>query len=208
MRPARGERERSMYKSCKTAQSPEPQRPIVSCLLEILPAPRCDQITVQDLCQKAGVPRKSFYRYFECKQDVLLAAIDFYIQDYEAFSLPDMGPGIPRTTQKEFERFLTYTKQNRGYFEALTRNDLLGYAISLLAENSRMTNAARRLMLNADDETIYRIKNAFVCYGIYSVVSVWVADGCKESVADMARILTQIMTEPLYRALDAGNQSP
>ncbi len=47
-----------------------------------------------------------------------------------------------------------------------------------------------------------------MCYGIYSVVSVWVADGCKESVADMARILTQIMTEPLYRALDAGNQSP
>lgn len=195
-----------MYKYCKTSQSAARQRHIVSCLLEMLHTHHYDQITVQDLCKKAEVPRKSFYRYFECKQDVLLAAIDFYIQDYESFRLPGMGPGVLRTTESELTRFLTYTQNNKATFEALTRSDLLGYALNLVTQSSLLSNVARRLMTHKEDEALYRVKNAFLCYGIYSVVGIWVTNGCPESVEEMARILTQILTEPVYVPLDATNQ--
>lgn len=192
-----------MYKYCKTSQSAARQRHIVSCLLEML---HTHQITVQDLCKKAEVPRKSFYRYFECKQDVLLAAIDFYIQDYESFRLPGTGPSVLRTTESELTRFLTYTQKNKATFEALTRSDLLGYALNLVTQSSLLSNVARRLMTHKEDEALYRVKNAFLCYGIYSVVGIWVTNGCQESVEEMARILTQILTEPFYVPLDATNQ--
>ena len=195
-----------MYKYCKTSQSAARQRHIVSCLLEMLHTHHYDQITVQDLCKKAEVPRKSFYRYFECKQDVLLAAIDFYIQDYESFRLPGMGPGVLRTTESELTRFLTYTQKNKATFEALTRSDLLGYALNLVTQSSLLSNVARRLMTHKEDEALYRVKNAFLYYGIYSVVGIWVTNGCQESVEEMARILTQILTEPFYVPLDATNQ--
>ena len=195
-----------MYKYCKTSQSTARQRHIVSCLLEMLHTHHYDQITVQDLCKKAEVPRKSFYRYFECKQDVLLAAIDFYIQDYESFRLPGMGPSVLRTTESELTRFLTYTQKNKATFEALTRSDLLGYALNLVTQSSLLSNVARRLMTHKEDEALYRVKNAFLCYGIYSVVGIWVTNGCQESVEEMARILTQILTEPFYVPLDATNQ--
>lgn len=195
-----------MYKYCKTSQSAARQRHIVSCLLEMLHTHHYDQITVQDLCKKAEVPRKSFYRYFECKQDVLLAAIDFYIQDYESFRLPGMGPGVLRTTESELTRFLTYTQNNKATFEALTRSDLLGYALNLVTQSSLLSNVARRLMTHKEDKALYRVKNAFLCYGIYSVVGIWVTNGCPESVEEMARILTQILTEPFYVPLDATNQ--
>lgn len=195
-----------MYKYCKTSQSAARQRHIVSCLLEMLHTHHYDQITVQDLCKKAEVPRKSFYRYFECKQDVLLATIDFYIQDYESFRLPGMGPGVLRTTESELTRFLTYTQNNKATFEALTRSDLLGYALNLVTQSSLLSNVARRLMTHKEDEALYRVKNAFLCYGIYSVVGIWVTNGCQESVEEMARILTQILTEPFYVPLDATNQ--
>lgn len=195
-----------MYKYCKTSQSAARQCHIVSCLLEMLHTHHYDQITVQDLCKKAEVPRKSFYRYFECKQDVLLAAIDFYIQDYESFRLPGMGPSVLRTTESELTRFLTYTQKNKATFEALTRSDLLGYALNLVTQSSLLSNVARRLMTHKEDEALYRVKNAFLCYGIYSVVGIWVTNGCQESVEEMARILTQILTEPFYVPLDATNQ--
>ena len=195
-----------MYKYCKTSQSAARQSHIVSCLLEMLHTHHYDQITVQDLCKKAEVPRKSFYRYFECKQDVLLAAIDFYIQDYESFRLPGMGPSVLRTTESELTRFLTYTQKNKATFEALTRSDLLGYALNLVTQSSLLSNVARRLMTHKEDEALYRVKNAFLCYGIYSVVGIWVTNGCQESVEEMARILTQILTEPFYVPLDATNQ--
>ena len=167
-----------MYKYCKTSQSAARQCHIVSCLLEMLHTHHYDQITVQDLCKKAEVPRKSFYRYFECKQDVLLAAIDFYIQDYESFRLPGMGPSVLRTTESELTRFLTYTQKNKATFEALTRSDLLGYALNLVTQSSLLSNVARRLMTHKEDEALYRVKNAFLCYGIYSVVGIWVTNGC------------------------------
>ena len=195
-----------MYKYCKTSQSAARQRHIVSCLLEMLHTHHYDQITVQDLCKKAEVPRKSFYRYFECKQDVLLATIDFYIQDYESFRLPGMGPSVLRTTESELTRFLTYTQNNKATFEALTRSDLLGYALNLVTQSSLLSNVARRLMTHKEDEALYRVKNAFLCYGIYSVVGIWVTNGCPESVEEMARILTQILTEPFYVPLNATNQ--
>lgn len=195
-----------MYKYCKTSQSAARQCHIVNCLLEMLHTHHYDQITVQDLCKKAEVPRKSFYRYFECKQDVLLAAIDFYIQDYESFRLPGMGPSVLRTTESELTRFLTYTQNNKATFEALTRSDLLGYALNLVTQSSLLSNVARRLMTHKEDEALYRVKNAFLCYGIYSVVGIWVTNGCQESVEEMARILTQILTEPFYVPLDATNQ--
>ena len=195
-----------MYKYCKTSQSAARQCHIVSCLLEMLHTHHYDQITVQDLCKKAEVPRKSFYRYFECKQDVLLAAIDFYIQDYESFRLPGTGPSVLRTTESELTRFLTYTQKNKATFEALTRSDLLGYALNLVTQSSLLSNVARRLMTHKEDEALYRVKNAFLCYGIYSVVGIWVTNGCQESVEEMARILTQILTEPFYVPLDATNQ--
>ena len=195
-----------MYKYCKTSQSAARQRHIVSCLLEMLHTHHYDQITVQDLCKKAEVPRKSFYRYFECKQDVLLAAIDFYIQDYESFRLPGMGPSVLRTIESELTRFLTYTQKNKATFEALTRSDLLGYALNLVTQSSLLSNVARRLMTHKEDEALYRVKNAFLRSGIYSLVGIWVTNGCQESVEEMARILTQILTEPFYVPLDATNQ--
>ena len=82
----------------------------------------------------------------------------------------------------------------------------MGYALNLVTQSSLLSNVARRLMTHKEDEALYRVKNAFLCYGIYSVVGIWVTNGCQESVEEMARILTQILTEPFYVPLDATNQ--
>ena len=47
------------------------QEYIITALLQLLHKKAFSQISVTELCRKAGVSRMSFYRYFESREDVL-----------------------------------------------------------------------------------------------------------------------------------------
>ena len=94
-----------MYKVCKTKQSAERQRYIVDCLMEMLFSMPFHEITVQALCKKADIPRKTFYRYFEGKEDVFDAMVDQVMLEYERFPGP-YRQGEHRTSEKDMEKLL------------------------------------------------------------------------------------------------------
>ena len=108
-----------MYKDCKTPQSAQRQRHIVSCLVCMMQTQTFQEITVQDLCRKADVPRKSFYRYFECKEDVFTAAIDFLIFDFDPIIGFDPSTGFFKTT--EYERFIAQRLNASFYIGSASR---------------------------------------------------------------------------------------
>ena len=53
-----------MYKLCKTEQSAQRQRQLEEGLLTAMRTKRYEEISISDLCDQMGIPRKSFYRYF------------------------------------------------------------------------------------------------------------------------------------------------
>ena len=60
-----------MYKICKTKQSADRQRYISDVLFKMLLRHSIDEISISSLCQKAKIPRKAFYRYFDTLEDVV-----------------------------------------------------------------------------------------------------------------------------------------
>ena len=60
-------------------------------------------VTAQALCQKSEVPRKTFYRYFDGKEDVFDAMVDYIMLDYERFPGP-YREGERRTSEKDMKR--------------------------------------------------------------------------------------------------------
>ena len=62
-----------MYKMCKTEQSAQRQHLLEQGLLKAMLTHHYDEISVSDLCQSIGIPRKSFYRYFSGKDGALHA---------------------------------------------------------------------------------------------------------------------------------------
>lgn len=191
-----------MYKACKTKQSAQRQQHIVDCLLELMQGKTIQEITVLELCQKAEVPRKSFYRYFESKEDVVLAAIDSLIMGYDSFLGPYRSPEEPRTTRKDLEKFLMYSLHHRKTFFSLYQNSLLTPYMERMIGNLLQTQTGRRLMPSGTDDAAFRAATCFTIYGLSAAVSDWMAHGCAESVDKMAGILLQIMTEPIYRTLE------
>ena len=65
-----------MYTMCITEKTAEQQKIFEQTFLQMLLENDYDSITISDLCRRAGLSRKIFYRLFEKKADVLLSMIE------------------------------------------------------------------------------------------------------------------------------------
>ena len=75
-----------MYKLCKTEQSAARQRQLEQGLLQAMYTQDYEDISISDLCDRMGVPRKSFYRYFSNKDGALFALLDHTLMEFEQTS--------------------------------------------------------------------------------------------------------------------------
>ena len=77
-----------MYKYCATEESARRQRQLEQCLLELMLTENYPQITISQICDLAGISRKSFYRYFTSKEGCLYALLDHAVFDGASYYLP------------------------------------------------------------------------------------------------------------------------
>ena len=84
---------------------------------------RYEDITVSDLCARMGVPRKSFYRYFDSKEDALHALVDHALLDYEGY-VPAGQTAVAPSFEKELERYFIYWQSKKPLLDALARSGI------------------------------------------------------------------------------------
>ena len=103
-----------MYKLCKTEQSAQRQRMLEQGLLKAMLTQHFDEISVSDLCDEIGIPRKSFYRYFSGKDGALYALIDHTLLTYDGFVLD--GKRTETLTGKNWNGFSCSGKSRRHWW--------------------------------------------------------------------------------------------
>ena len=109
-----------MYKHCNTEESAIRQRQLEQCLLALMEDLPYAQITIGLICEKAGLSRKSFYRYFDSKEGCLHALLDHTIIDGSAHYMPNSD-----TSPKELAfciRFFEYWQQQTVLLNVLEKN--------------------------------------------------------------------------------------
>lgn len=111
-----------MYKNCNTEESASRQREIENTLLELMQTTPYAQITVGDICQKVGLSRKSFYRYFSNKDGCLHGLVDhILIASASAY----MENDTPLEDHRQMlEDYFVYWRQATPLLGALCQNNL------------------------------------------------------------------------------------
>lgn len=74
-----------MYKICQTEKSLRRQRELENGFLDYLATVSFNQVTIAELCRHLQIPRKTFYRYFDTKEDILYALIDHRLADMDEY---------------------------------------------------------------------------------------------------------------------------
>ena len=185
-----------MYKMCKSEQSALRQRGLEQHLLKMMENARFDEITVSDLCSRAEVSRKVFYRYFSGKEGALYALIDHILCELESFPFDEMHSDLDSCCEKmtwffqfwHHHELLLAALDNSGISEILTKRVIV-YA----STNPGIIQP----FLPYGDGNLQEYGTTFCVYGIMAMIFDWHRSGYRQSPRQMAEITVKLLTKPL-----------
>ena len=187
-----------MYKICKTEQSAKRQREIESALYAALKKKNYEDITVTELCNSLNMPRKSFYRYFDGKDDILSALLDHTMMNYSGFVKSNNYWSI----KKELETFYMFWYENRELLEILEKNRLINklFECAVRFPIKDMISVSKYLP-NESEWAKVRIFEFAIFALLFEAIN-WYREGFKTAVSDMADISCRLLSQPLFPNFD------
>ena len=186
-----------MYKLCKSEQSARRQRQLEEGLLNAMLVQQYEDISISDLCDQMGVPRKSFYRYFASKDGALHALIDHRLMEYETRQ-GSVKIGGKNGVYLDLPWFFEFWLEQRSLLEALDKSNLGGFLVDRVIAHSQQ----EQLLDFGDrkyhgDRDFHNSAILFGVCGLMTLVIQWHRDGYRQSPTEMADITYKILSNPL-----------
>ncbi len=181
-----------MYKECKTTQSANRQRGIAKTLSEMMLTKPYEEISVSELCKKADIPRKSFYRYFDTKEDTLNFLIDKVMIEGGDFN-NGINPADRILDKEMLESRFRYFKEHSSLIGAIANNQLSLLAIQRIC----------RMVVNDMNEFGVKIsieeemKTTMIVSVVFGTIMAWHHSGYSTPCSEMAEKTYAILTKPL-----------
>ena len=178
-----------MYKHCNTEESARRQRQLEQCLLELLADTAYENITISQICDLAGVSRKSFYRYFDSKDDCLHALLDHVVMDGSSYYMSESDDTV---TGPEFcVRIFEYWQRQTALLDAMARD---GQSIQILQRIIRYIleeepDYARYMGISKNSVMEHVV---FTVSGVMGLVLTWHHEGYRKTAAEMGELLYQM----------------
>lgn len=166
---------------------------IVDALLELMAQKEYLLITVSEISSKALIDRRTFYRHFECKDDILRLVIDNITTEY----LNSIIGTAPTDTYTITKNFFEVCLEHSDFINLLHKNNLMYFLLDKFFTNLPIVHAQVR----SDEmtKTLSQDLDYFLFFhagGFWSLLLKWVIDGMKKSPNDLA-ILASIITNRL-----------
>ena len=190
-----------MYKQCATEKAALQQRKIEECLLALLRDKSIQVISVSGLCEQTGLSRKTFYRLFDSKQDVLHSLIDRVIRDFIHFRSPrDI---IPPKESEELLTFYTYWLEQLPLLDALSKNGLSTLLYDRCIRHATVEDTTILQQLGLEPSLPHCAESLqFLLSGLLTLVVGWHHNGYQKSPQEMALITENLLSRLALQQAD------
>ena len=152
-----------------------------------------DDITVTSFCEYADIPRKTFYRYFDSKEDAVRGFIEHSFSEFYSIADRLATSSEKRSILREFEIYFIFWQSKSEVLRVLERSGLLG----MLRDSSITISVEDRIstarFLPNDNESERGLVFRFAIAGIYQIMIEWYKSGFKKSTRDMAVITSRLL---------------
>lgn len=163
----------------------------IRALLKLMKTKPYGEIHVKELSQKADLHRRTFYRYFKSKDDVLELYCRYIMQDFAKKILDKNELSLRAVVTSYFEfwedhiDFLKLLKESHMNCFFVERMDALIYRHVALKVKPYLIGQ------KVDEETWYSF--SFHFGGLWSIMNRWAAKETRETPEEMARIVADVI---------------
>lgn len=172
------------------------RRAIRNTLFGLMSKKPLSKITVSEICARAEINRKTFYRHYRTIGDVIEELEDEILNEFSAImrtgnkSVLDVGAAI-RDISAMVER-------RRDFFAGLMKlnSDLFSNG-KIKAVLCRMISVSLKNVGALDDETTLRAAAEFTVSGVLSLYAAWFDNGCRDDLAFLTEASVKMTTKGL-----------
>ena len=179
-----------MYRQCSSEKSALQQRKFEECIIDLLLQKNYDSISVTELCEKAGMSRKTFYRLFDNKADVIYALVDQRIID--------QGSYVPPEGEKDggLHRFFGFWRTQGKFLDALAAANI-STLLSQRAILYTMKECPDCQHMFGSDENEYSWETIiFYLSGLFALVLNWHDHGFDRDIDALSDLAMYLLTTP------------
>lgn len=162
---------------------------ITESLLKLMHELPYEEITVKRIILDIGLVRKTFYRNFESKGDVLDSIINKAIEEYI--------DALVNSSDDPLTVIFNFCDHNKELFSILQKNNMLYILLlklnEVIPQISKTTDPEKNpfIMLMSGLEPDYLI--AFNIGAIWNIISLWVERGMTDDPSDIKRLIEQYL---------------
>lgn len=153
---------------------------LTEALLQLMSKKTFEDISVTDLCKRAGVTRMSFYRNYDSKEAILRQWIttttDSFLEESQISFKNDPLPVY-------FQKLFTHMKKHLGICQHIYRAGMIHL----------IKNEFDRIFLSFHMGDYDEYKSYFLAGGVYNVFLLWLVNGGKETPAQLAGKLENLL---------------
>lgn len=166
---------------------------LVDALLKLMNEKPFKKITIQELANYAKLDRRTFYRNFESKEDILNYHIQILSDEYVVALLKEKIITIPLSLRVFFE----ITSKHKEFIILLKNNDLLMFLLNKFNEllpsiHSLVEEKFIDGYFASDDEDIEYIF-AFNTGGFWNILIKWINEGFEKTPMEITEIVNKLM---------------
>jgi len=161
------------------------KRELEAALLDLMHTENYAEITIQEIAYRAGLSRRTFYRNFTSKEEILVGCFDRIWNGYRERIVTEPDLSLPNITRV----FFTYMQTHRDILITVNRHNLLPIfqaRVDILLPQA--FHEARGDVPSLPTETL-RYALAFSAGGFMRILILWLNDGCRKSPDEMATIV-------------------
>lgn len=161
------------------------QQMISDALLHLMEQQPFSTITITQICKEADIGRKTFYRSFETKEDIIDFQLDMLYSDFEKELIhTEHAQALPN--------FFAFMKKHVDYFSMLYNQHLIP-----LFHAKFYTFVERMMPIWSSDPVEQQYRQISTMGGVLAITSLWVKRGFAESVEEITAIVLRARDETI-----------
>ena len=154
-----------------------------------------EKITVTELCSRAKINKKTFYRYYPTLDDLLSELQNEMSQEYSqrvaAFKLPE-------ELDKDNREFFLYSVEKGSFYEKITCSGNYSYIRQKMINNVMDNTWGRSEVVKRLNRYQRNILYSYIQSASVEMYRQWVADGKKVPLEEVIEMTNQLLCQGVY----------